>query len=76
MHSETIFRKSWCALPDLEQAVLLIEKYADLPMDFADATLILLADVRKTRQICTLDRRGFTTFRALDGKGFTLIPSA
>jgi len=50
---------------DLGQAVLLMEKYADTPMDFADATLILLADVRKTRQICTLDRRGFTTFRAL-----------
>ena len=62
------------ALPDLDQAVLLIEKYADTPMDFADATLILLAELRKTRQICTLDRRGFTTFRALDGKAFTLIP--
>ena len=63
------------ALPDLEQAVLLMEKYADTPMDFADATLILLADVRKARQICTLDRRGFTTFRSLDGKRFTMVPA-
>jgi predicted nucleic acid-binding protein len=63
------------ALPDLAQAVLLMEKYADTPMAFADATLILLADVRKVRQICTLDRRGFTTFRSLDGKSFTMVPA-
>jgi predicted nucleic acid-binding protein len=28
----------------------------------------------KTRKICTLDRRGFMTYRTLDGKRFTVIP--
>ena len=61
-------------LNTLIRSVSLMEKYADTPMDFADATLILLADARKTRQICTLDRRGFVTYRTLDRKRFTVIP--
>ena len=40
-------------------AVSLIEKYADTPMDFADATLVLLSDEVATTRIVTLDRRGF-----------------
>ena len=58
----------------LKNAVVLMEKYGDTPMDFADATLVLLAHSRKTREICTLDRRGFITYRTLDSGRFTLIP--
>jgi uncharacterized protein len=41
----------------------LMEKYADTPMDFADATLILLAEDLDVLEILTLDRRGFSAFR-------------
>jgi hypothetical protein len=58
----------------LKSAVVLMEKYADTPMDFADATLVLLAHSCKTRQICTLDRRGFSTYRTLDSGRFMVIP--
>lgn len=64
-----------CAgLGNLELAVGLIEKYADTPMDFADATLVILAHERRTRSICTLDRRGFTIYRTLDSQRFTVLP--
>ena len=42
-------------------------------MDFADATLVLLADELAVTEIVTLDRRGFSTYRTPKGKGFRLV---
>ena len=53
---------------DLADAVTLMEKYADTPMDFADATLLLLAEHLEILEIATLDRRGFSTYRTRRGK--------
>jgi len=58
----------------LISAVTLIEKYSDTPMDFADATLVLLGDEIATDRIITLDRRGFGTFRTRKGKSFEILP--
>jgi uncharacterized protein len=62
-----------CQPDDLRRAVSLMAKYTDTPMDFADATLVLLADELRQYDICTLDRRGFRTFRTEKGKGFNLV---
>jgi hypothetical protein len=51
----------------------LMRKYHDTPMDFADATLILLAVELRTTDICTLDRRGFAIYRTSTGKRFHLV---
>ncbi len=48
---------------DLRRAADLMDKYSDVPMDYADATLILLAERLNVSEILTLDRRGFTVFR-------------
>jgi predicted nucleic acid-binding protein len=56
----------FCQPPELRSAVALMEKYADTPMDYADATLLLLAEALQTYEILTLDRRGFSTFRTRD----------
>jgi len=58
---------------DLRSAVALMGQYKDTPMDFADATLVLLADQIGQYDICTLDRRGFSTFRTAKGKRFNLV---
>jgi predicted nucleic acid-binding protein len=58
---------------DLRQAVALMTKYGDIPMDFADATLMLLAEKIKTTDICTLDRRGFSAYRTASGKALRLL---
>jgi predicted nucleic acid-binding protein len=42
-------------------------------MDFADATLVLLAEAIGILDILTLDRRGFSTYRTAKGKKFHLI---
>ena len=52
----------------------LMAQYSDTPMDFADATLVLLADVLGVADILTLDRRGFSTYRTAKGKAFRLVP--
>ena len=62
-----------CQADDLQRAVKLMTKYADTPMDFADATLVLLGDALHQHTICTLDRRGFRTYRTANGKRFSLV---
>ena len=57
----------------LRAAVTLMKKYRDTPMDFADATLVLLADELGLLDMLTLDRRGFSTYRTGRGRAFRLV---
>src|SRR6185503_6195557 len=50
-------------VPSLRRARDLLEEYADLPMDYADATLVVLAEEIGTDLIFTTDRRDFRTYR-------------
>ena len=52
----------------------LMDQYHDLPMDFADATLVAWAEVVGTRNVLTVDRRGFRTYRLKGRKTFRLYP--
>jgi uncharacterized protein len=58
---------------ELHEAVQLMEKYDDTLMDFADATLVLLAEALEVREILTLDRRGFSTYRTRRRHAFRLV---
>ena len=57
-----------------EHAVRLMRRYGVLPMDFADATLVIVADVIRASTVFTLDRRGFTTYRRGSGDHFKILP--
>jgi uncharacterized protein len=57
---------------DLRAAAELMERYSDTPMDYADATLVLLAEALRIHDVLTLDRRGFSTYRPARGKAFRL----
>lgn len=59
----------------LRDAAQLMQRYADTPMDFADATLVLLAEEGGLRDILTFDVRGFRTFRPRNGRAFRLVPT-
>jgi uncharacterized protein len=60
--------------PDaLAAAVRLMNKYADIPMDFPDATLVWTAEQIGTDKIMTLDRRGFSSFRFAKNRRFELV---
>lgn len=54
-------------------AARLMSKYRDIPMDFADATLVWLAEQTGTGRVLTLDRRGFSVFRFAKSRRFTLL---
>jgi len=54
--------------PALLRAVELMQRYADTPMDYGDATMVLLAEDLGVREILSLDRRGFSTFRTPSGE--------
>jgi predicted nucleic acid-binding protein len=58
---------------DLAGAVALMEQYASVPMDFADATLVLLAEALGVQDVATLDRRGFSAYRLRRGRAFRLV---
>ncbi len=51
----------------------LMEKYRDLPMDLADATLVAVADGARINKIFTLDSH-FTIYRYRGRDAFDLIP--
>ena len=58
----------------LKRSAELMAKYADSPMDFADATLVALAEERGITDIVTLDRKDFSVYRTAARKGFTVYP--
>lgn len=47
----------------LSRMIQLMERYADLPMDFADASLVVLAENLGHGRILTVDRHDFRTYR-------------
>lgn len=58
----------------LTRAKKLMEKYSNVPMDFADATLVTLAVEMDVNEIFTLDHRGFHTYRLNGKKSFIIYP--
>jgi uncharacterized protein len=51
----------------LARAFELMERYADLPMDLADASLVVAAERSGARRVLTLDRRDFAAYRIRRG---------
>ena len=58
----------------LERSATLMAKYADRPMDLADATLVALAEERGERRIFTLDS-DFRVYRIHGRTRFNIIPN-
>jgi uncharacterized protein len=59
-------------LPTLDQ---LMRKYADLPMDFADATLVHLARRESLSTVFTIDHDDFETYRIDGRRRFRIVPN-
>ena len=51
-----------------------MKKYADLPMDFADATIVCLAMDTGMQNIITFDKKDFAIYKLSKTKSFTIIP--
>ncbi len=59
--------------PELFDVVGLMETYHDTPMDYADGTLVLLAEALNIREVLSLDRRGFSTYRTRQRRSLRLV---
>lgn len=58
----------------LRRVSVLMERYRNVPMDFADATLVALGEELQTDAVFTLDHRGFSAYRLNQRKPFRLVP--
>jgi predicted nucleic acid-binding protein len=58
----------------LRRARDLVSQYADLPMDYADATLVVLAEELGTNLVFTTDRRDFGVYRIRGRRRFQVLP--
>ncbi len=53
----------------------LLSQYSDLPMDYADATLVVLAEELGTQLVLTTDRRDFAVYRVRGRGRFEILPA-
>lgn len=53
----------------------LVEQYSDLPMDYADATLVVLAEELGSNLVFTTDRKDFVVYRIKGRRHFELLPA-
>ena len=60
---------------DLPELRALMARYHDCPMDFADATLVHLANRESISLMLTIDHDDFETYRLTGNKKFTIRPS-
>ena len=59
---------------DWDRIVELMDRYVDLPLGMADASVIALAERLEATQIATLDRRHFAAVRPRHVEAFQLLP--
>ncbi|MCZ6803654.1 MAG: PIN domain-containing protein [Proteobacteria bacterium] len=57
----------------LNTSKTLMKKYADLPMDYADATIVCLAMDTGIIHIVTFDQKDFSIYRTTKNKPFNLV---
>ncbi|MFQ5936540.1 MAG: type II toxin-antitoxin system VapC family toxin [Acidiferrobacterales bacterium] len=61
-------------ITSVRRARALMDQYEDLPMDYADATLVVLAEELQTDLIFTTDKRDFSVYRLPGRKRFRIKP--
>jgi predicted nucleic acid-binding protein len=59
---------------DLSQAKRIMERYADLRVGLADASVVVLAQRHRTLDLLCTDERHFRALRGHGGKAFRLLP--
>jgi predicted nucleic acid-binding protein len=59
---------------DVSHARRIMERYADLRIGLADASVVVLANRHRTFELLCTDERHFRVLRAAGGKPFRLLP--
>ncbi len=58
----------------LQKTKGLMKQYADLPMDFADATIVCLATETRMQKVVTFDKKDFAIYKLPKKQSFTIMP--
>lgn len=69
------YRLASFSIGDVAEARRIIVQYADLRIDLADASNVVLANRHDTLDVLTLDERHFRAFRGSGGHPFRLLPA-
>ncbi len=64
----------WAAFLDRSEGLLKKEKYRDIPMDYADATLFYLAEALSINHVITFDSKHFGIYRLTQKQPFVIFP--
>jgi predicted nucleic acid-binding protein len=70
---ETVVELIPIGIESLNRAKSIMIKYSDLPMDYADATIVCLAMETGIRNIITLDKKDFSVYR-IKNQPFLIMP--
>jgi len=73
VHNSTVM--ALIANDELPTLDTLMARYADRPMDFADATLVHIAEREGIKTILTIDRSDFETYRIGRSAKFRILPA-
>ena len=74
----TRFVREACEIGEFDEAgrariFSALERYADIPMDYADATLLALAETENVGAIATVDVNDFSAYRLNNGRALKLV---
>jgi predicted nucleic acid-binding protein len=61
--SEGVLKLTFDTAAKVGRIMALMEKYRDLPMDFADACLVTMCEEEKDSLVVTLDKKDFSVYR-------------
>ncbi|WP_432923580.1 type II toxin-antitoxin system VapC family toxin [Microbispora sp. CA-135349] len=60
---------------DLARIAVLVERYHDLPLGAADASVVAVAERTRIAEVMTVDVRDFSVVRPIHTPAFTLLPA-
>jgi predicted nucleic acid-binding protein len=60
---------------DLDEARAVVQRYRDLRLGLADASLVVLAARHRTKRVLTFDQRAFRAVTPLQGGEFVVLPA-
>ncbi|MEO8323267.1 MAG: PIN domain-containing protein [Actinomycetota bacterium] len=72
--AEEVYRLEALTPAEIHEAAGIIERYRDLGIGLADASIVLIASRVGTDRILTLDERHFRALRTSGGRSFQLLP--
>lgn len=70
-----VYRLEPFSAHDVAAAGVIMRRYADLAIGLADASIVVLAQRHRTRDVLTLDERHFRALRAAGSSHFRVLPA-